>query len=620
MRNFWSCLGLFLVSVSSAYAQGGRVRHYTAQLAGSMNLGQTEDKYGASLFSLEAPDVDGDDEMARLGEIKKESALKFPRKSNNARRKNTSAVPKPILGINFVADTLPGGIPPDNYTAISKGNRAVSVKNSNVAVYDATSGAYLYSKSLKLFSTAVGLNNVFNDYRYDPKVIYDPEADKFICMMLNGTNQYNYIVVGFSQTNDPAGVWNFYKFYGDYTADTTWFDYPALSITKDELFFTGNKIKYNTSWQAGFTQTLIYQVRKADGYSGGTLTYRIWDSIAYGGRNIRCLHPVKPADALTTPSQYFLSNRNFDVTNDTVFLVKVPDVIGAPDSTLTVTPLVSSLSYGVPPDGRQPDTSVTLATNDGRILGAFMKGDQIQFVSTSVNTTSGASGIYHGSIDGISGTPTLTGKLFSIDSLDFGYPNISYTGNSLGYNQSIISFDYSGPNTYPGYGAIFYDGSDFSDMLVIKSGDSSINIPGIGTVQRWGDYSGSQPDWNAIGVVWVEGIFGRKDRKYGNYMAQLISPNFTGVPAVSSHQPEAKLYPVPAFQFVNFEFSLETAQGYRFYIYNANGQLVDRILDQYCHEGRNIIQFNTASLPAGTYFLKAIGVDGTMIPVKSFVR
>src|SRR5690606_36222507 len=117
--------------------------------------------------------------------------------------------------------------------------------NSRIAVIDGSTGQITNRKVLKLFSYAVNLNSL-EDHRYDPKVMYDPEADKFISIMLNGTNEHNYILVGFSKTNDPEGEWNFYKFYGNYAEDTTWFDYPSIAITKDEFFFTGNQIKFNT--------------------------------------------------------------------------------------------------------------------------------------------------------------------------------------------------------------------------------------------------------------------------------------------------------------------------------------------------------------------------------------
>ncbi|RYZ53904.1 MAG: T9SS type A sorting domain-containing protein [Sphingobacteriales bacterium] len=524
----------------------------------------------------------------------------------------------PILAQHYVADSFPG-IPPDNYMAISKGNKSVSVMNSNIAVHNGLTGQMLYRKSLKSFSSAAGLNNIFYDYRYDPKIIYDPGADRYICVMLNGTDDRNFIVLAFSKTNDPAGLWNFYKLYGNYSADTTWFDYPSIAITEKEFFLTGNKIKFYQSWQAGFSQSLIYQINKQSGYDGASsLTYQIWDSIGFNGVNIRNLFPVKGGGAINGPEQYFLSNRNFDVQNDTVFLIKLPDTIGSSNTSLTLTPLVSSLPYGVPPQGRQPDTSAELATNDGRILGAYREGNQIQFVSTTVHPASGSSGVYHGIISDFATTPSVQANYFSIDSLDFGYPNISFAGNYSGVNHSIISFEYTGPQDFPGMGAIYQDGSQFSDMLVVKSGDSSIKQLGSKS-QRWGDYTGSQPDWNQIGAVWIEGIFGNKHMDYGNYMAKLVSPFYSSVsgsPSVS----DASVFPNPASHFLRFEFQLAKDEGVIFGIYDMQGRLVDNILESKCKAGRNRIEFNTARLAPGTYLLKAQSQAGNAVFTEKFVK
>src|SRR6202012_4156792 len=133
-------------------------------------------------------------------------------------------------------------------------------------------------------------------------------------------------------------------------------------------------------------------------------------------------------------SQYFVGDKILDVQNDSVFLVKIPDTIGSINNNLVATAMASNISYGVPPDGRQPDTSVTLMTNDARILGGYMEGNEIQFVSTTVNTTSGGSAIYHGIISNYDTNPTVQANVFAIDTLDFGYPNISYAGNQGGNN------------------------------------------------------------------------------------------------------------------------------------------------------------------------------------------
>lgn len=613
-----------LTYFADVHGQQGRSRRFSAPLAGTAKLSEVDDKYSAIVVNLEAPDVTHNADKRRLAEVKQEVEAKYPRKKKVSKsQQKLTAAPMPVMQIGFIADSL-SGIPPDNHCAVSNGNKAVAVMNSYISVHDANDGAYLSRKSLYSFSLATGLTNSglsSNNYRFDPKVIYDAAADRFICVMLNGINQFNWIVLGFSQTNDPTGSWNFYKLYGDLDNDTTWFDYPAISITNDEFFLTGNKIRYNDSWQAGFRQTVIYQVKKSDGYSGAaSLTHRIWDNVDYDGRPIRCLHPVistNPAGG--GPEQYFLSDRNFDVANDTIFLVKVPDVIGAADSTLTVSALTSDLLYGVPPNALQPDTGKTLATNDGRILGAFKNGDEIQFVSVCAHPISGNAAIYHGFIDGVGGTPAVHAEMISNDTLDYGYPNLSFTEAGSGNNRCIISYEFSGANMNPGYGAVYYDGSTHSDMLVIKSGLKSINMLS-GKEQRWGDYSGSQQDWNEPGAVWVEGIFGRSDSRYGNYMAKLTTPSWVKTEQVAESSSKGKVYPNPAWEVVSYEFSTVNAQSFSFAFYDMQGRLVDKVLDTYCKKGHNLVRLNVATLPKGTYILRATGSEGEVIDVHQVVR
>lgn len=609
---------LFIVVVASAFSASGQQR-FTAPLAGKVVLKNVEDKYNAQVYNLDIPEPDGGTDEEKLQETKNYISEHYPRRNRHAAAKGTSVQP-PFVVRSFVADTS-AGVPPDNNMAISAANRAVSVMNSYIAVLDGVTGQMQYRKSLYNFSLSVGLYNNLNNnnYRYDPKIIYDPEADRYICIMLNGLNNYNYIIVAFSKTNNPDSAWNFYKFYGDYMQDTSWFDYPAIAITHNEFFFTGNKIGYDQSWQAGFKRSLIYQVKKEQGYNGDSLlTYRIYDSVTYNGNFIRNLYPVKGGAAIHGPEEYFLSNRNFDVQNDSIFLIKLPDTIGAPDSALTITALQSDHAYGVPPSARQVPPFDSLATNDGRILGGYIEGDEIQFVSASLDPLNGASGVYHGKISNVSTNPTVHGSMISIDTVDLGYPNISYAGNVNSVNNSIISFNFSGPATYPGMGAVYYDGSQYSEMLVVKTGDSCLKS-GAG-LQRWGDYSGSQPDMAAPGVVWVEGIYGRANKRYGNYMAKLAAPFVTSVTRQQKAKTPALLYPNPAWQFISVAFTLPADELVNFAIYDIQGRVVDNLLQAFCNEGKNVVQFNIAPLAPGTYFVKGINSKGEVIVTNRFVR
>lgn len=617
MRQILLLFTTFIASYA-ATAQQARVTKYTAPLSGSVVMSAIDDPYSAQVNSLEMPAPDATADKRRLRLAKEESAKRFPHKKSPAQHRKTTAAAAPVVSIAFVSDSLPG-IPPDNDMAVSKSDTAIAVMNSRLALIDAKTGYIKKRISLKTFSSTAGLNG-FNDYRYDPKVVYDPDADRYICVMLNSTDGLNYIVVGFSASNSPQGKWNFYKFYGDYRGDTTWFDYPAITITKDEFFFTGNKLRFNSSWQLGFKESVIYQINKNDGYSGATnLTYQIWDDIKYDGRSIRNLFPVKDGMTVKGPEQYFLSNRNFDVLNDTIFLVKIPDNIASGNNNLTVNALISPKAYGVPPHGRQPDTSVVLSTNDGRILGAYAQDDEIHFVSASVDTSNGASGVFHGRISAYKTNPAIShAHIFSIDTLDFGYPNISFAHNPWGKKHSIISFNYTGPNTFPGLAAIGFDGSDYSSLVKVKTGDSSIKVLG-GKEQRWGDYTGSQIDYNNYGSVWIVGIYGRKDHEYGNWMARL-NGSFVSVKDERTEKPQGVLYPNPAIHIMYFDFENPQAQELNFVIKDIQGRTVDNMLDQMCKKGKNRIQFNIASLTPGMYLLHVIDAKGAVVNTNRFTR
>lgn len=613
----------FIACLLCTYVLHAQVQYTTTSLqcplSGTVRLQNCNDTFLAQVRNLEIHEPDESAEYEALMRIKVAQQKKYPYKTTAHKvLKTTAPLAAPTVSMSFVADSN-SGTPPDNYLCVSKNNTCVSVMNSFISVLDGNTGIMTKRTGLKTMSLPVGLNNIMNDYRYDPKIIYDPIEDKFICIMLNGVNAANYIVIGFSQTNDPKGNWNFYKFYGDYKGDTTWFDYPAITISKSEFYFTGNKLGFNTSWQAGFKNSVIYQIKKAEGYAGQPLNYKIWDSIYYQGKPIRNLHPVKNGSAIAAETPYFLSNRNFATQNDTVFLIRLTDTLNSANANIQINPLKSNLAYGVAADGRQKDTAYTLATNDARILGAFKEGNEIQFVNTSINPSNGAASIYHGTIQQVSSNPSLQAQLLSIDSLDMAYPNISYFGVNNGTIVSVINCNYSGPRTFAGMHAIISKAGQYSDWTNIKKGDSNIVVLSA-KQQRWGDYTGSQMDWNFPGNAWVIGIFGNAKRGYGNYMARLSSPYNVGIPSLTEKKIKSISYPNPCYQFTAIDFTLKTAAVLNFDLYNATGQYIGHLLTQFCEEGENRLQFNIGYLSTGVYRLIATDVHGAPLIQESIIK
>ena len=157
-----------------------------------------------------------------------------------------SSLKAPYELINFEGNTYDNGIPDDNNIAVSDSGKILSAMNSTLNVYD-SAGNLIKNISLGAFSNGLGLSQG----KYDPKVIYDESADRFIAVCLNGTSDStSYAIIGFSQTNDPAGNWNLYKISGNPLNDTTWSDFPIIKITQNELFLTLNAL-HNNSTLAG---------------------------------------------------------------------------------------------------------------------------------------------------------------------------------------------------------------------------------------------------------------------------------------------------------------------------------------------------------------------------------
>ena len=613
MRNYLSA-AFVLFSFIGLWAQTPNALFRKVALSYQVKLADVPDDYMASIYLDEAPFPGGNSDKALLKAIKMESAARFPRKAGKTYEKSLVPLPQVMSAYDVHGGT---GIPPDNYLAVSDSGRLTSVINSSIYVYQADSGTLLYNKSLSGFTNGLGLSSI-NGYRFDPKIIFDPLSNRFIAVVLSGTNQYSNVVLAFSQTADPAGEWNLYKLTGNPFADSTWFDYPAIAITENEFFLTGNQLRYNSSWQTGFSQTIIYQVNKASGYAGDSLVMNLWSDIDYLGRPIRNLHPVKGGSSLKGPEQLFLSNRNFAVQNDSIFIVKINGEIGTPACSLSITHAVTDLPYGAAPAGRQKNTAKTLATNDGRVLGAFVEGDEIQFVSNSVDTLNGNAAIYHGKITGVvTENYSVSGTLISIDSLDFGYPNITYVEPGIGGHASLVSFNHSGPNRFPGISALYYDGSSHSDILPLKEGLTYIDRLSQ-TEQRWGDYSGSQRLWSVPGVVWVEGIYG-KGNAYGCHAVKIGSYNadvneYENVPFA-----DLKVFPNPADQWMHIDFQIPESGEVRFVLMDMSGRQVDVIMERNCQKGKNILTFNTNTLRSGIYSV-SMEVAGKTLMVQKFVK
>lgn len=504
-----------------------------------------EPDFNAQLRSLEAPSPDGDSYKSFLMRQKIESRKQFPQQLNTAPKKKESAAPQPKVGEGFYMDfqspvsnvVYSGGIPNDNTMALSDGEILMAAVNSSLYAYDLKADSALFQPTHHISLSKMANGGISGRY-YDPKMIYDKNSDRFILVFLKDSEPAtSAIIVCFSSTNNPVDPWYVYSLPGNPLNNGRWTDFPAISLTENELFITGNLIVPNVSWQVGFDGSVAWQIDKNSGYNNDSaLAVKFHEPPTFGGKFTRNLHPVQNINQ-NGNRQYFLSNRNFDITNDTIFVMHIDGTLDDPSSQLVVEMGKTSPNYGVPPNGRQEDTDTTdptkgLQTNDGRVLGAISNGEWIQFVSNSVNPATGFSSIYHGIIlNPATENQTITGTILGDPILDFGYPNIAYTGNEDCDIESMIGFNFTSPTDFPGVGAIYF-GNDttHSELVRLKEGEGYVNKHSD-SYERWGDYFGIQKRHNTTGEVWLTGFYGLANHGSGTWINMLGSPDSNKITA-----------------------------------------------------------------------------------------
>lgn len=557
-------------------------------------------------------------EMPKPGS-KKMVYYNYPANKQHQKLANTQTTLADLnLGTNFFANPYSSSTPTDNDIAISDSGIIVSVINTNILIYDTRTSVASPVKSLAAFTTPV--NNKHQEF--DPKVMYDPKADRFVLMCPVGfVDTTSKIIVGFSQTNDPNGNWNLYTLPGNPLNNNLWSDYPMISMTEKELFLSINLLYNDSSWQTGFVETVIWQMKKDSGYAGLPLGSYLHSNIKFNGKAIRNLCPAKGGSKLYAPNMFFISNRNLASQNDTVFVVEVTDTIGAPTATVTTKAIITNQPYYFPPSGRQTVATQSLATNDARNLGAFYENNKIQYVHNTNNPLNNQVTVYYGVIDNPQGAiPTATGYIIDNDTVDFAYPNISYAGISNTDNTSIISFDHSSNKLFPGISAIKTDAAgNFSNILRIKNGTNFVNVLS-GNLERWGDYSGSQRRYNKPGEVWMSGYYGYNystfnKNKHGAWVAKLaVDPGMvTGITTASEENISngALIFPNPAQEMFSVDLSLLKPEYLSFELYDVHGKLVELLLRDWVKTKENRFNFSIRDLSKGIYFLKITGQHTT---------
>jgi hypothetical protein len=553
---------------------------------------------------IHTPGVDTD--LDQFLKTKADADRQYAESSPSSVAPKTAAANAPILSHNWEGNPYANSIPNDNHVAISNNGIIVSVINTNIRAYrdtNLTVNPPIWSRTLQSFIGALLPGN--SDIKYDPRVIYDPKADRFIIVYLVGsTDATSQIPVAFSKTNDPREGWNIYLISGNPNNDGTWTDYPQISISDDELFITGNSF----SNAGSFRYTLIWQMDKIAGYNGDSNVNFKYFQMPTG---VFTACPAIYGADTRGPQMYFISGTSRPVQPSGSIRLHVLDNTIANGGQINSATYTAPVQYRVAASANQPGSQARrLNTNDCRVQSAFVQDDEIHFVLNSGNASSKPS-IYHGIFRNLSSTPQLSAQIITHPTLEVAFPGIVYTGAQFGDYSSVISVLHSSSTERPGTSALFLnDLNEPSDFITIKQGEGVMNtgIDGNAQTERWGDYIGASKKFSESNTVIIGGSFGTSSNGPGTWIAKVFAPNVFGVHADQSQTDlaDVAMFPNPAKQdlFVEYNIPVASTQYVSARIYNLQGQVMKEIINSRVKAGTARLTFSTEFLPAGIYIVK----------------
>ncbi len=612
------CLFAFVLMLGAISAQKVEYRvtkNTNVNQLSTINVSQIEDVYLAQINCTEPAEKSSSSYRSELEAVKSRISELYP-KSDQKTSKTRNSVSTPEILDAFPIENISRGIPLDNHLAVSDeyiltaGNFFVSINSKDQT--------QLETFTLLSFSEAANVEG----FPFDPRLVYDKANGRWILNFLAGfESSLTDVVIAVSATNDPLGEWYVYSIVGNPNELNEWTDYPMISITDDHIYVTINLLRDNETWQEGFVETIIWEVEKSSAYDGQNIAVTKYDNISINGQTIRNVCPAENATDEIYKDIYFISDRNFAIENDTFILMKIDPSTTDPELNLTAQYVLSDLPYGAPPNAEQKVG--TLATNDARVLEAFRLDNQLQFVGNTRNLDNNKAGIFHGILNDLENPTTINLNHIIGDDYELGYPGIIYTGQSQDENDAIIVVSHVSKDKFPGISSFYsYPGEGYSDLISVVEGEDYIDMQQNTTLERWGDYAGSQRDYYSPGEVFVSSTscdFFRRNIPYVAHLKRPSSP--TGVFNTTKLKQEYTVYPNPTIKRISVDFNLDQkVESINARLYNIKGEYLDEIFHStYIKPGVNTFSFDTSHLNSGTYILKIL-LDGESITSKTFQK
>lgn len=476
---------------------------------------------GFAICPAETVRISGGGEMNRFGHVPLQTGVQGSVSSPMAPlAKITSG---PVLSISFDAVNFDGDaassgyyhIPPDPIGAAGPSN-VVCMVNTTIQWYT-KAGVLVGGKRLgkngtnaagSFFESLSPLTSTF-----DPKVIYDQYAERFVAVALEQTgnpSNTSRIFVAVSSSSDPSGLWYFLAINSVVSIGNKdcWADYPGLAVDDKAVYITANMFTFTgLGTYSGARLWIIDKGVSGGFYSGGTAVVNMFDPPGASGVGATTMQPAHMFGSVPGGVGTFLVRYSgySDGTIEALSIIRVDNPLTTPTFShkFVVCGNIDNTTVTTLPKAPQLGSTTPIETNDRRCLNAAWRNNRL-YVTTTLDPPSG-SDAGQATAHWFSVNTTDTSALSLTDQGDIGGEDIA-TGTHTyfpwiavnGSGDLGIGFCASAPTIYPG---AYFTGRFSGDPAGTNRG-SGVLRAGVdyyvrtfgGNSNRWGDFTGASVD------------------------------------------------------------------------------------------------------------------------------
>ena len=186
------------------------------------------------------------------------------------------AGPAPTIEADYRSIPFTGWFPPDTQGVAGPAHYVAAV-NTLLAIFEKGSDVPLFYEDLRLLWWPV-LTYTDVLYPFDPRVIYDQYAGRFIVVADAGFGPESFVLVAISRSSNPMDGFHLYRIDANGASTRLSADYPNLAVDPQSILITNNMFKGKVQF-VGFK---LWVIDKASALEGGPMLVREFDDPVKG--------------------------------------------------------------------------------------------------------------------------------------------------------------------------------------------------------------------------------------------------------------------------------------------------------------------------------------------------